>query len=383
MINNKFILEEHNENSDLLIVVFSSANVPVGKFTGSHIFSGMANILYVNTQDNDWYLRGVGYLGNDYFESELIFFSYLDEFIKKSNIKHTVFFGSSMGAYAALLYGSRYRAELIISLSPEVILGVDGGYFNKEKKIEIDNISHPDLIKSISEKSESRIICICGDGNIVDLYCANKLLDLNNVELISIRNSEHVVVKEIEQEIGIFNFIYSELFNPRSITTKLKNSNIVNDTHLIKSLYNFDIYQNESDLIKIDISKIPTQSKDQIYRRLALYYSNIDNVLALNFASLAYLLNPRCGKCAIIYSRELFKLGKYNEVLFILIPIISEANVDFGKPFIQAFEIFSKISLMIDININIINIVIDKIENLDISIIRKNKILNNIRRHTL
>ena len=62
----KILIKESSLDVADVIIIFSSANVPLGKFTGSNLLGDEWNRVYINTEDNDWYLRGMnGGLGID------------------------------------------------------------------------------------------------------------------------------------------------------------------------------------------------------------------------------------------------------------------------------------------------------------------------------
>ncbi|PWQ98687.1 hypothetical protein [Leucothrix arctica] len=322
-----------NKNKNKTIFVFSSANVPEGKFTGSKIFSEDWNVILINTKDNDWYLR-------DVLEgiSRLSSLEHLVERYRKMG--PVVFFGSSMGACGALYYGSRCNADYVFSFSPELKLGIRGGFFERECKIRDTlefKIDYIDLIKD----TDSKIYFFCGENNIVDSSSLSLVPDQDNLFKFSLINAEHVVVKEINDIFGLSYFISSIVSGGGEVDFQyLITGELLKYPCVIESLYQFDIEKNYESILNVDLNIKSKEVKSYVFRRLALYYSQQQlHEQALMFARDSYLLNANCGKNAMMYSKILFRNKKYNKVLSILSPVTLQASVELGKPYFQAYFI--------------------------------------------
>lgn len=118
---------------DTLFIAFSAVNTPVGKFTAERLFRHHpVSLLMFNDPGNDWYQRKIreieGIIGRIFVSRPW---------------KRVVFYGYSMGAYAALRFGLNIDAATIYALSPQFIVGLPGSVstqFTREKSPEDHDI---------------------------------------------------------------------------------------------------------------------------------------------------------------------------------------------------------------------------------------------------
>lgn len=328
------LIDNDKENT---IFVFSSANVPEGKFTGSNIFKKDWNVVLINTADNDWYLRGIPNVEGGINKSLEYINSLTKKFQKKGKV---VFFGSSMGACGSLYYGAKCNADYILAFSPELNLGVKGGFFTKECKVKDlinDKVDYFDAIKN----SKAKAFLFCGENNSVDCLSLVRFSSLDNVQKYSLINSEHVVVKEINETFNLINLIDEIIGNTfEGILDFLRTSDLLQYPQIVNALYEFDINNNSDEILKVDTKNLSRAIKSYVFRRLALIYDKKgDRINAYNYAKYSYLLNKDCGKSATIYSRFLYRNSEISKALSILSPILLTSNVDIGKPYFQAYFI--------------------------------------------
>jgi len=337
-------LKIHIKESSLkgadVIIIFSSANVPLGKFTGSNLFGDEWNRVYINTEDNDWYLRGMnGDLGIDDIDSLSIYISSIvKKLVGNSTGCKTVFFGSSMGAFGALLYGLKCNADYIIAFGAEITLGRKGGFFERECKVQNELVNvKPELQKLINDNERSQIHLFSGENNSLDTLFLAELNDSKKLKRYSVINAEHVVVKELQIDVGIKNLIEDIVYDKKDLINQVSNGFLFNFPDIAKALYLFDYQSKDSSDLRSILSahNLPNHIKSYVYRRLALSSEKDKD----HYSMAAYNLNKVCGKNAIIYARTLIKMKKYKEALYILRPIAETASIDIGKPFFQAFTL--------------------------------------------
>jgi hypothetical protein len=104
----------------VLDIRFCHCNVPVGHFTFSRVGRDTRHsVLCLNTADNDWYQRGIPGISTS-IETTATF---LRKVISRLGCTYVRTIGSSMGGYAAVLFGDLLDADQIIACDPEFCLG--------------------------------------------------------------------------------------------------------------------------------------------------------------------------------------------------------------------------------------------------------------------
>lgn len=192
------LLKECKGSQDVCIA-FSARDTEVGKFTFYKVVQDLpAHIIFINDFANNWYLNGT-----PEFASREVFVSWLQQEIDRLRGPNGRLFtmGSSMGGYAALLYGSLLQADRILALGPESELCIPLGrsvtsmLFNKEGDEDISRLHF---------KDPAQVLIISGNNDIVDMYCAARFHEGNpdlNIRLIC--NRTHVVAKYLDAQFGL------------------------------------------------------------------------------------------------------------------------------------------------------------------------------------
>lgn len=215
------ILVSNRVSQGDVIVAFSARDTEPGKFTFFSILAQVkANVIFVNDYSNGWYLNGT-----PEFDDEAALLKYLSEQI--SVLRHPtqgrIFtLGSSMGAYAALKYGSLLGADKVIAMGPESELCIPLG----RSVTSIPHRKEGDCsIYDLKFKDPAAIYIFSGSNDIVDYYCACKMAHANprlNINIIT--NRTHVVAKYLNAQFGLENIIQSLFFNDND--SFLKNAEI-------------------------------------------------------------------------------------------------------------------------------------------------------------
>lgn len=214
------------------VIAFSSVNTPAGRFKPYKIvLDSSVNIIFVNDAGNNWYLRGIGGLGETAECSARALVS-----IAKDIGNGTVMtFGTSMGAYGAMLYAALGDADICLSFGAELILDMPGSRsdIHRDKSI---NFSCSSLIDKI-KKAKTQFYLYVSEIYDFDLISAATLLDIKNVTLISLRGVEHPAIQSIEDETGVGHFIdsaFKDIFTP---STTVRAGEIFTVTGLVKDLW--------------------------------------------------------------------------------------------------------------------------------------------------
>lgn len=135
--NVKYVFH-HNENSDALVIVFSSfqeLGKPPAYNYGRTIEKYKCSKLFIL---DDFGARASYYLcENRDFSIERSVLKLINKIIEDHNIKTVITAGSSKGGYAALYYGLKYDFDYVISGSPQYLLG---NYLIDEVKVGTEEV---------------------------------------------------------------------------------------------------------------------------------------------------------------------------------------------------------------------------------------------------
>ncbi|HHD81375.1 MAG TPA: hypothetical protein ENK99_07310 [Campylobacterales bacterium] len=111
----KNVLFVENKNSSKLVVYFSSAGAK--SFEGYSLLSKyQSNKLFIRDDLKTWY-NGIIPKVSTSADSML---EYLQPIIEKFSKNDIIFLGSSMGAYAAILFGIKLEIGKVIAFSPQI-----------------------------------------------------------------------------------------------------------------------------------------------------------------------------------------------------------------------------------------------------------------------
>ncbi len=99
--------------------------------------------------------------------------------------------GSSMGGYAAILYGCLLGVDSVLAFSPQTIL----------ESIYPDSpdpalpCSMPDLAPIVARAPRTKIYVVCGEDDVVDMFYAARIASLPNVTVLTIVGADHLIIK--------------------------------------------------------------------------------------------------------------------------------------------------------------------------------------------
>lgn len=191
---NENILRFTNHNKkDSVIVIFSSF---AAKDYGPRAFSYIkhfslvhdrCDLVFIKDPRNQWYNKGISGLGSNLDECVNSLFKITKEYSR------SVFFGSSMGAYASLLFGQRCKATSVISLAPQTFLAAPYPRFNPK----IHHGSYVDLSVESNPQNTEKLVVI-GEEELFDIYQLNRLSDDSQLRRISVPGAHHNVVKFLD-----------------------------------------------------------------------------------------------------------------------------------------------------------------------------------------
>lgn len=167
--------------SDYLVVVFSQARVPVGKFGLQRLFDKTRHAcLCINTPDETWYL------GQEFELDEAI-----EAAIRRASPKRLIYYGASKGAYGALAAGLRRADGEIYAFGPELELGLPGSQSAAAGIAR--NTFAPDLIEMLGSAAKP-VHLVFGAFDPMDAagaYTLSKLQDPSPVMQVHLIRSSH------------------------------------------------------------------------------------------------------------------------------------------------------------------------------------------------
>lgn len=164
-----------------LIIVFSPVNIPTGKFGFSRYLKNEArHILFFNCK-NTWYVDCI-----DEMHSIVL------QVIEELSPEHVVFYGASMGGYAAMRIGGLFPEYPSFIFGSEIKLYIPGSLSQKQATIKMKNVD----LTGFEELDFSNTVALFGIYEPIDLIQYKISLNLGFHSTIPVR-SPHAVHEEL------------------------------------------------------------------------------------------------------------------------------------------------------------------------------------------
>lgn len=164
-----------------LIIVFSPVNIPDGKFGFSrYLKNEPRHVLFFNCQ-NTWYVDCI-----DEMHSVVL------RVIGELNPKNVVFYGASMGGYAAMRIGGLFPEYPSFIFGSELKLYMPGSLSQKQATIKMKNVD----LRGFEELDFSNTVALFGIYDPIDMIQYKISLDLGFHSSIPVR-SPHAVHEEL------------------------------------------------------------------------------------------------------------------------------------------------------------------------------------------
>ncbi|MBT9595629.1 MAG: hypothetical protein IV094_06580 [Vitreoscilla sp.] len=213
-------LEVKGSASRHCVVVFSSfalRDYGPGAFSFRHFFephSNSADLLFIKDWKNQWYNRSLRGLGDSYEEVASALRARLEGYESVST------FGSSMGGYAALMFGDEIGARRVIAASPQTFLKQPYPRY----KPKIHSGEYIDL-RQRCFATVTDIDIFIGEECLFDIYQCLPFMDMPNVHLHFVPDTFHVPVEHWGR-VGILTRLATSLCtqNADGYIDKLSNS---------------------------------------------------------------------------------------------------------------------------------------------------------------
>ncbi|MEQ1949933.1 tetratricopeptide repeat protein [Mesorhizobium yinganensis] len=163
-----------SEGSSKLVIYFSGTGRSDGQFdfwkTGNQVDT---HRLFLNNGRNHWYQDGIPGLGESVEETAVN----IHLWARRIHAKEFYTVGQSMGAFGAILYGSKLGAR-VLAFGAETIVNLKGSHSIKLMQ-DRPQILYPDLHEVIAN-ARKPIFGFAGERHPVDLYCMSEANGLRN-----------------------------------------------------------------------------------------------------------------------------------------------------------------------------------------------------------
>ena len=190
-------------SSDRLIIAF---NARVSKRFGFYkILSERPETkLFVRDQSNQWYNAGCGELGADVASIT----EGLKRLIEPVDPREIVTLGSSMGGYAAILFGTLLGATRVIAFAPQT--WIDAMFALSPPASTVREVA--DLTDAVEAAPATAVEILVGPDSVVDLYQAVRLAHLPSVRVYEVADHAHGILSGMQQD-GTLKESLSELMD--------------------------------------------------------------------------------------------------------------------------------------------------------------------------
>ncbi|EDZ61509.1 protein containing putative poly-gamma-glutamate capsule biosynthesis domain [Sulfurimonas gotlandica GD1] len=224
--NNENCLFIEEPSSDKLIIIFSGVNA--NSFTGYKLFSDYkTNKLFIRDHRKNWYNGFIEKFSKDADDLLSIIKKITDNFIPEN----ITMFGSSMGGYAAILFGLKLDVGYIVAFGPQIML--DSRMPNNPYTM--NEIIYDNLYKVLDNYNKSKLTIYFGSEDLGDIYHLSYMNNYENVSLKCIYGAPHDIMY---------------YFNKMNLMKKVLNSHLLENYEFKYSIPSYDIFSNDK-IIKL------------------------------------------------------------------------------------------------------------------------------------
>ena len=190
------ILVKQKDGSTATILAFSSVGTKKGSFIFYKTFENIdANVVFINDYKSHWYTNGTP----DFF-NEYEFEKYIRDILLKLGTKELFTFGSSMGGYGAMKYGSVFEADGVIAMTPEVELAIP----LSKSILKVPNLQGSGDLCRLKFKNPKKVYLFSGNSDFVDYYSSIKLKENNPEFSVTILNNmPHIIAATIHEKVDL------------------------------------------------------------------------------------------------------------------------------------------------------------------------------------
>ena len=314
------LVNVRDNSSDITVLCFSGP-MSGERFPFFRSFDSMnVNTVFVKEHSAGWFQYGLPEA-----EGHAGLLSFLKDLLGSLNTKKLYCFGSSMGGYAALLYGSLLNATRILTFGARTY--VHPTYITNSKIIQ-DKGANKDIQRIFSlvrdyARSGGGVINVCGEDEWLDVFHIARLTDIENITNLTVLNAGHNVGAWLK-EYGILNdFLVAALINGNIekiiplqgfLFENIKARNLV--VEYIKKYKNQD-YTSAQSVVAEAIELYPTWAiAFQKAVLVAMHLKQYEK--ALEYSNMQLKLDSNLIKGAYSRGRLMICLGRWDEAIDLL-----------------------------------------------------------------
>lgn len=307
-----------SSGSKKLIIFFAAQNMKPGKYNFFQMGKEIdENLLFVNDLSNQWYQNGIDSLGETFEET----INVIQQWIKHLNIDEVYTLGTSMGGYAAIMYGVHLNAN-ILSFAPEIILKTP--YSRSKKKIRAKTKIHYPNLEEIIKGYTKPITVICGESDVLDIYFAGLLTPTKTLQVITIKGADHYIPTFLTRASYTTNIVRTFYQSGKpDMNNIFEVGDILKDQNLGKKLYAAYIALQKKEYHSVEL--ITNDILDNnAYIELAHYLKGSALIKVKNYSAAkenlatASLLAPTVAEYLFYYSHAVRMLGDKTQSLYLL-----------------------------------------------------------------
>lgn len=230
------------------IISFSQVNTPMGKFKPYRTIENVnANIIFVNDHGNHWYQSGIRGISENTNTAALE----LVKIAREIGSGRVITFGTSMGAFGAMLFATLGSADGCLAFGVESILKMEGSR-SKQYISSTTDIMYPDLLYILKDNIIPMVLFV-SENDEVDLINAVRLKDIPKLDIVTIKGTMHPGEQFFDMKKRIGELISEYAFTGEFPSGCKREGEILKDEELVKKLYeNFLIKTVEKDYHKMN-----------------------------------------------------------------------------------------------------------------------------------
>lgn len=189
-------------NSETAIIAFSGLKVRPGRF---HLFNLVkhfpeSSIVLVRDPANNWYNTGLPSIGDTVEEIAAA----IDRQLTELHAKRIVAVGSSMGGYAAILFGCMLGAERVVALSPQTLLDPELPVLVPSAEVPLQV---PDLKPVMHDAPQTHVELAVSWENLLDVFHAQRVADVPSARVLGVPISKHILAVELDGKGELWPFL--------------------------------------------------------------------------------------------------------------------------------------------------------------------------------
>ena len=148
--------------------------------------------LLVRDPSGSWYNAGLPGVGDTLEEIAAA----IERELRALSARRVITAGSSMGAYAAILFGCMLGAERAVALAPQTILDPGLRHAPPESVV----LQAPDLAPIIAAAPKTKVDLVAGWDDHLDVFNAHRVANLPSVRVLALPGYRHDFVEDLHRE---------------------------------------------------------------------------------------------------------------------------------------------------------------------------------------